>query len=118
MFHPSEQLRLLDLGYGITNLVDRASASADELEAEEFVAGGKRLRTKVRRYRPRFVAFVGVGAYRTAFDRPHAKLGLQDEMLGESKLWLLPSTSGLNAHYRASELGSLFGQLRQAVSQD
>jgi len=111
LFDPSEQSRLLELGYGITNLVNRASASADELTAKEFVAGGKRLRTKVQRYRPRFVAFVGVGAYRTAFDRPQAKLGPQVETIGGSKLWLLPSTSGLNAHYRASELAKLFRDL-------
>lgn len=114
--HPSEQGQLLELGYGITNLVNRASAAADELSAAEFVAGGKRLRAKVRRYRPRFVAFVGVGAYRMAFDQPDAGLGLQDRTIGESKLWLLPSTSGLNAHYRASELATLFRQLREAVS--
>jgi TDG/mug DNA glycosylase family protein len=115
LLHPSDERLLLDLGCGITNLVDRASASADELTADEFIAGGKRLQTRVRRYRPRFVAFVGVGAYRTAFDRPNAKLGLQQETIGESKLWLLPSTSGLNAHYRAAELATLFRQLREAI---
>ena len=118
LFQPSEQSQLLDLGYGITNFVQRATASADELKAEEFVAGGKRLRTKVKRYHPKFVAFVGVGAYRTAFDRPQAKLGAQEEMIGDCKLWLLPSTSGLNAHYRASELATLFRQLRDAIESD
>jgi double-stranded uracil-DNA glycosylase len=113
--HPSDQRQLLELGYGITNLVDRASAAADELSDAEFVAGGKKLRAKVKRYRPRFVAFVGVGAYRTAFDQPNAKLGLQVETIGESKLWLLPSTSGLNAHYPSAELATLFRQLREAV---
>jgi TDG/mug DNA glycosylase family protein len=115
LFHPSEQSQLLPLGYGITNLVKRASASADELNADEFVAGGKRLRARVRRYKPKFIAFVGVGAYRTAFDRPLAKLGPQEETMGESKLWLLPSTSGLNAHYRASELAKLFRDLWEAT---
>jgi double-stranded uracil-DNA glycosylase len=115
LLHPSEQWELLKLGYGITNLVGRASASADELGAEEFVAGGKKVLAKVRRFRPRFVAFVGVGAYRTAFDRPNSKLGLQGETIGESKLWVLPSTSGLNAHYRAADLAKLFRELRDAA---
>lgn len=118
LFHPSEQMQLLEFGYGITNFVKRATAAADELTADEFIAGGKRLRMKLKRYRPRFVAFVGVGAYRTAFDRPQAKLGLQKEMIGDSKIWLLPSTSGLNAHYRASELAHLFRDLRDAVGRD
>jgi double-stranded uracil-DNA glycosylase len=115
LLHPSEERELLKLGYGITNVVERASAAADELSAEEFVAGGQRLRARVKRYRPRYLAVLGVGAYRIAFDRPEAVLGLQEETIGATKVWVLPNPSGLNAHYRAGDLAVLFRQLREAV---
>src|SRR5688572_15862786 len=79
LFHPSENARLLELGYGLTNLVNRATAGAAELAPAELLAGGARLRAKIRRYRPRVVAFVGMGAYRAAFGRPTATLGRQPE---------------------------------------
>jgi TDG/mug DNA glycosylase family protein len=116
LLHPSEERELLTLGYGITNVVERASAAADELSAEEFVAGGQRLRERVKRYRPRYLAVLGVGAYRIAFDRPKATLGLQDETIGETRVWVLPNPSGLNAHYRARDLAKMFAQLREAAS--
>ena len=116
LLHPAEERELLKLGYGITNVVERASAAADELSADEFVAGGGRLQARVKRYRPRYLAVLGVGAYRVAFDRPKATLGLQDETIGETKVWVLPNPSGLNAHYRARDLAKLFAQLREAAS--
>src|SRR5687767_5674828 len=116
LFHPSENTRLLDLGYGLTNLVNRASASADELTHEEFVQGGKALTRKIRRFRPRAVAFVGMGAYRAAFGRPTATLGLQSERLEGAELWVLPSPSGLNANYQLPALIQLFRQLWQRSS--
>jgi TDG/mug DNA glycosylase family protein len=116
LLKPSEERELLPLGYGITNVVSRASAAADELTADELTAGGKALRARVRRYRPRFLAVLGVGAYRVAFDRPKAVLGLQPEPIGETKVWVLPNPSGLNAHYRAADLANLFRRLREAVS--
>jgi TDG/mug DNA glycosylase family protein len=115
LLHPSEEHELLKTGYGITNVVRRASASADELSIEEYVHGGKRLATRVKRYRPRYLAILGVGAYRAAFDRPKAVLGLQPESIGETKVWVLPSPSGLNAHYRARDLAKLFATLRRTV---
>lgn len=115
LFHPSEQHELLTLGIGITNVVARASAAADELTREELIAGGKELARKVKRYKPRYLAIVGVGAYRTAFDRPKAKMGLQDETIGETKIWVLPNPSGLNANYQAAELVALFAELRKAA---
>lgn len=102
---------MLALGYGLTNLVNRATAAADELAPEEFVAGGRRLAAKVRRYRPRIVAFVGLGAYRAAFGRPKATLGPQPEPLEGAEVWVLPSPSGLNANYPLPELIQLFRQL-------
>src|SRR5919202_564797 len=98
---PHEERELLKHGYGITNFVARATATAEELTPAEFIAGGRRLRAKVRRYAPRFLAVLGIGAYRAAFNRPQAALGLQSERLGATAVWVLPNPSGLNAHYRA-----------------
>src|SRR5687768_13111426 len=75
LLHPSEKTCLLELGYGLTNLVSRATASADELAPHEFVAGRRRLALKVRALRPSTVAFLGLGAYRHAFGRPDARIG-------------------------------------------
>ena len=110
-----EEQELLAAGYGITNVVDRATAAAEELAPEEYAPGGRRLENKVRRYRPGIVAVLGVGAYRAAFARPKAVLGPQPEMLGTAKLWVLPNPSGLNAHYHLPELGRLFRELRLAA---
>jgi TDG/mug DNA glycosylase family protein len=112
LLHPSENAELLVLGFGLTNLVNRATASAAELSPTEFVEGGKRLAAKVRRHRPRAVAFVGMGAYRTAFGRPNATLGLQPEPLEGAEVWVLPSPSGLNANYQLPELVQLFRALK------
>jgi TDG/mug DNA glycosylase family protein len=113
LFHPSENARLLDLGCGLTNLVNRATASADELCRAELIEGGHRLVEKVRRYRPAAVAFVGLGAYRVAFGRPKATLGLQPEQLEGAAVWVLPSPSGLNANYQFPALVQLFRKLRR-----
>ena len=112
LFHPTENQRLLELGYGLTNLVNRGTASADELSAAELIRGGRTLAAKVRRFRPRAVAFVGLGAYRSAFGRPQATLGLQPELLEGAQVWVLPSPSGLNANYQLPALVKLFRALR------
>ncbi|MFY0528493.1 G/U mismatch-specific DNA glycosylase [Archangium gephyra] len=112
---PSEQEELLALGYGITNVVDRATVSADALTAEELAEGGRRLEAKVRRYRPRCLAVLGIGAWRTAFGHPKASLGAQPQTLGGARVWVLPNPSGLNAHYRPGDLARLFRELRLAV---
>lgn len=116
LFAPSEQELLLPLGYGITNVVARATASADDLTPAELVAGGKKLAARVRRYAPRFLAVLGIGAYRSAFGKPRALLGLQDETIGATKIWILPNPSGLNAHYGARDLAALFRALREAAA--
>jgi TDG/mug DNA glycosylase family protein len=115
LFSPSEQSELLSLHLGITNVVARATAAADELTREELIEGGKILTRKVRRFSPRYLAIVGIGAYRTAFDRPKAKMGLQDETLDDTKIWALPNPSGLNANYQAEQLVELFAELRAAA---
>jgi len=116
LFDPSEQGELLTLGCGITNLVARATAAADELTAAELLAGARVLEEKVRRFAPRWLAVVGIQAYRTAFARPRAKLGPQEETIGATRIWVLPNPSGLNAHYRPEELAELFRELRDALT--
>ena len=115
---PFEERELLKSGYGITNVVARATATADLLTKEEIVKGGERLRAKVLRYRPRVLAVLGVGAYRTAFNQPKATVGRQEERIGDTLLWVLPNPSGLNANYQAPDLARLLRELREAVSQD
>jgi TDG/mug DNA glycosylase family protein len=115
LLSPFEERELLALGYGITNIAGRATAAADELADEELIAGARRLVRRVRRYRPRFVAFLGVTAYRTAFERPLARLGRQEERIAGAGVWVLPNPSGLNAHYQLKDLTQLFAELRWAV---
>ena len=116
--HPAEGQRLLEFGYGMTNLVARATASADELSAAELVAGKEDLSTKVLRYQPQIVAVLGVGAYRTAFLHPDAVVGLQAERLGSAAIWVLPNPSGLNAHYPPARLASVYRELRLALEDE
>ena len=116
-FHPSEQRELLALGLGITNVVPRGTATAAELTVEELRAGAIALERKVRRLRPRFLAVLGVGAWRAAFARPRAALGEQEERIGATRVWVLPNPSGLNAHYQPADLARLFGELRRAVGE-
>jgi len=96
-------------------VVDRATVSADVLTAQELAEGGRRLEAKVRRYRPRLLAVLGISAWRTAFGHPGASLGPQPETLGGARVWVLPNPSGLNAHYTPQALARLFGELRLAV---
>ena len=112
VFSPFEESLLLDLKFGITNIVQRATASADELTDDELRAGGRRLEAKVRRWRPTVVAFVGIGPYRVVSGIKDARVGLQNTLFGGSHAWVLPNTSGLNAHYLPAALAQLFGQLR------
>jgi TDG/mug DNA glycosylase family protein len=115
LFVPQEQDRLLELGYGITNLVNRATISAAELSAEEFILGGEKLREQVRAYAPEWVALLGIEAYRKAFRQPKARLGFQAETIEKTRLWVLPNPSGLNAHYTQHQLGDLFRELHETV---
>lgn len=112
LLHPSEQRKLLRSGYGITNIVNRATARAEQLDPAEFIAGGKKLARKIRRYRPRIIAFLGLGAYRAAFAIPKARIGRQPEALGSALVWVLPNPSGLNANYQLDALAKLFKELR------
>lgn len=115
LLHPSEQEQLLDLGLGITNVAARATARADELTAAELAEGGRILAAKVRDLHPRWLAVLGVTAYRTAFGRPKASVGPQPEQIGSTSIWVLPNPSGLNAHWSAPALAGAFGELRAAA---
>ena len=112
LLHPSEQAELLKGGYGITNLVNRATATADEVAPEEFAAGRSRLAAKVRRYRPRAVAFLGVGAYCHAFGLKTTSVGRQAGRFEGAEVWVLPNPSGLNANYQLPALVKLFRLLK------
>jgi double-stranded uracil-DNA glycosylase len=113
LLQPFRQAELLKSGYGITNLVNRGTATADELTAEEFVKGRKRLAAKVRRYRPKLIAFLGVGAYCHAFSIKQTRIGRQREAFEGAEVWVLPNPSGLNANYQLPALVKLFRRLRQ-----
>ena len=115
LLSPFDERELLKSGYGITNVVSRTTVSADLLTKEEIVAGGERLRAKVLRFRPRVLAVLGLGAYRTAFNKPKAVVGRQENLMGATVLWVLPNPSGLNANCLQPELTRLFRELRDAV---
>jgi len=110
-----EEGELLARGYGITNLVPRSTTAAAELSPEELRAGRGRLLRKVRRYRPRWVAVLGIGAFRAAFGDPVAASGRQSRRLGSAGLWLLPNPSGLNANHQLIDLARAFRALRAAA---
>ena len=112
---PGEEGELVGLGLGITNLVERATAGAAELGGAELRAGGARLAAKAAAAGPEVVAVLGVGAYRTAFDRPRAAVGPRPEEIGGSRAWLLPNPSGLNAHYQLPDLAEAFAALRRSL---
>ena len=115
LLRPEEDAELLTWGLGITNLVSRATTAAAELAAEELRAGKVTLEEKVARYAPRWTAFVGIGAYATAFGRRKVTLGLQEETIGESRIWVLPNTSGLNAHFTPARFAEVFREFRVAA---
>lgn len=120
LVHPGEGDAILAAGLGITNLVARATARADELADDELRAGVTPLRRLVRSCRrrwagPSHVAFLGVTAYRIAFGRPKANVGPQDLALEGAAVWVLPNPSGLNAHYQQPALTAAYAALRDAA---
>ena len=116
LLRPAEQDELPHLGLGVTNLVARATARADELTDDEPRAGAHRLRKLVARVAPGWLAVVGITAYRVAFDVPRASVGPQDATVGDTRVWLLPNPSGLNAHWQLPDLAAEFARLRAAAT--
>ena len=114
---PSEDTTLPRYGVGITNIAARPTRAAAELSREELREGAAHLERLVAEVRPRLVAFLGLTAYRTAFARPKATLGLQEATLGERPVWILPNPSGLNAHYKPADFARLYAEARQHAEQ-
>ncbi len=115
LMKPSEQGELLSYGLGITNVVARATARADELSPEEYREGGRLLASKLTGWKPRWLAVLGVTAYRAAFDDKKAQVGPQERTFGDTRVWVLPNPSGLNAHWTAATMAEEFGRLRAAA---
>ncbi|XVU27545.1 G/U mismatch-specific DNA glycosylase [Actinoplanes sp. CA-054009] len=115
LLHPSEQFDLPAMGLGITNVVARATARANELDPAELRVGGEALAAKVRNAQPKTLAVLGVTAYRTAFARPKATMGPQEETVGGRPVWVLPNPSGLNAHYTVDTLAGAFRELLDSL---
>jgi TDG/mug DNA glycosylase family protein len=118
LVHPAEQDALPGLGLGITNVVARATTRADELSPAELVEGAVILAALAARWRPRFLAVLGVTAYRTAFHRPKAVIGPQDHEIGGVQIWVLPNPSGLNAHWNVDQLAAAFAALRENADRE
>lgn len=97
-------------GLGLTNLVRRATARADELRASELREGGTRLHAFVTEHRPRVVAIAGITAYRSAFRVPAAKPGRQPGVFAGATLWVVPNPSGLNAHETVASLAQAYAE--------
>ena len=110
-----DEAHLLAQGVGITNLVARATARADELSTTELADGARTVIEKVQAWRPAVVAVLGVTAYRQAFARPKATLGPQSEDLGGSELWVVPNPSGRNAHATLDTLAVAYRQVATAA---
>lgn len=114
LLRPDQQAVLPSLGLGLTNLVHRPTARAAQLTDAELVAGARRLAALTERSRPGWLAVVGVTAYRVAFHEPRAQIGPADRRLGETRVWILPNPSGLNAHWTLPTLAGEFSRLRAA----
>ena len=115
LLSPHEGRELLKRRIGVTNLVNSATASADELDLHDYRGGARRIEAKIRRYRPKVVAFVGMGAYRVAFGRPRAHGGRQEERLAGATVWVLPNPSGRTAGYQMPALARAFRELRRSL---
>lgn len=111
LLSPFEDQTLLDRGFGLTNLAERATARADELTPEDLSIGHEKLAAKIQQYQPKYLAVLGVSAYRSAFKQPKAQMGLQKEPLFDTTIWVLPNPSGLNAHYQIKDLAEVYHAL-------
>jgi TDG/mug DNA glycosylase family protein len=117
LLRPDEERELLSWGYGVTNLVKRSSISEAELNLKELIEGGKELEKKVRVYKPAWIAFFSISSFRRAFRQPKASIGEQPWCLADSRVWVLPNPSGLNAAYPPKKLVELCQEFYQVVNQ-
>ncbi|PYQ76759.1 MAG: hypothetical protein DMG01_16525 [Acidobacteria bacterium] len=110
-----DDARLCEWGFGITNLVPRATPGIDTLRPDEYVAGERALRRKVRRWKPSVVAFVGVTLFRVVFRKRSSEpigLGLQADTFEGARVFVLPNPSGRNANFSYPEMLAAFRGLR------
>lgn len=114
-YSPFEDQTLLELGYGLTNIVPHATARADELKSEALIEGQRQLMAKLQTYQPQVLAVLGISAYRVVFNRPKAVMGDQHEQWHQTMIWVLPNPSGLNAHYQLNDLQRVYGELFAAI---
>lgn len=112
---PYEERELLEHGCGITNFVNRTTAAAAELSDEEIRVGARKLIRTVKKFKPKVLAILGVTTYRIGFHAPKAKLGRQERAINDTRVWVLPNPSGLNAHFTAASLGRLFCEVKDAI---
>jgi TDG/mug DNA glycosylase family protein len=110
---PWEDQCLPSYGLGLTNLVERATATTDRLTPGELRVGAHELAGKVERYRPGWLAVLGIGAFKTGFGKARATVGPQPESIGGVRVWVLPNPSGLNANYQRHDLAEAFAELRR-----
>ncbi len=113
---PFEERKLLKYGYGITNVVNIATAAASDLTKEQLRDGGRLLIEKIRLFKPKILAVLGVGAYREAFECTKVTVGRQNMTVEATVLWVLPNPSGLNANYQIDKLVDLFSELYNYVN--
>ncbi|MFC5679617.1 mismatch-specific DNA-glycosylase [Aeromicrobium endophyticum] len=106
---------LIDRGVGITNIVARSSARADELEDDELLSGRVRLEELVEDRRPRVVAFAGITSYRIAYGEKKAKPGPQTRVLSGAQVWVVPNPSALNAHETVASLAAAYRAAAEAA---
>lgn len=113
----ADDRRLPEWGFGITNLVARATAGINELKPSEFHAGRRALMAKIRRFQPETVALVGVTLFRSLFpEAKYAGLGPQAERIGNARVFVLPNPSGRNANFTYGEMLAAFRGLRRALN--
>ena len=117
LLSPSDENLLPGFGYGVTNIVNSATAQASELSTKELQAGAELLKRKVWSFQPRILGILGVDAYRKAFQRKTATIGCQREKIGHTRLWVLPNPSGINAHYQVEDLIRLLSEIRTVTEE-
>lgn len=111
----ADRAMFFDAGIGVTSIVPRATARADELTRDELRDGAVRLRREVAEWKPKVVAIIGITAYRVGFALPKAAVGRQDEPLAGAELWVLPNPSGLNAHDTVATLAAAYAEPARAA---
>jgi TDG/mug DNA glycosylase family protein len=115
---PPDAGSLLDYGCGLTSAVEKATVSASELKRLDFINGRASLERKMRRYRPKYLAFLGKPAYSAIFNQREISWGRQSTQLGGTPVWVLPNPSGLNRAFTLTALVAAYQELREALDEN